>query len=538
MRKYGRFLFFLVLSGCLMVLNFENVSAGEITSIESAVVSAVSQVFRYNGDSYQALPEYIEEVRAYLSEDDVDLTEADRDEILGMIEANVPTAIEEGYLVKIGGTDTEHVEEGDSVYHMEKPESSGKKGKKAGKKNGSSNQNDGEEEDKENKEDSGETGGDTEEEPKTGKENNQEKDQEETQEGRESAEETDREKEEIEEDSRETGKESEDKENLASSNEEKEEDGEPVKKLELKGENALDFWYQADKERRQKENNFIYMLAAGICGIVLVLYIGRMIYRHYALYLSHKKASGRWKPQNLTDMHCHLLPKVDDGAINMDMTKELLRQEIENGVDTILFTPHFKRGKSRFNNEKLREIFENVKKEALQLNPKMKLYLGEELYYDNSLCNAIEEGRALKLNETNYVLVEFSPEVEYGTIHKACQNLVMSGVSPVLAHVERYPALISKTAHLTEIHEMGVYYQMNVVSILGSNFSGRVYRQRKLLADGWIDFIGSDSHDDKRRNPKFKKAWKELLRLCDDEMIERIMWENPAKLLAGDDIEL
>jgi protein-tyrosine phosphatase len=237
-------------------------------------------------------------------------------------------------------------------------------------------------------------------------------------------------------------------------------------------------------------------------------------------------------------VHCHILPGVDDGSIHMEMTKKLLHMEMENGVDTILFTPHFKRGKSRFNNEKLLQVFEEVKKEALQINPEFKLFLGEELYYDHSLCSALEEGKALKLNGTNYVLVEFSPEVEYKTIHKACQSLTMAGVSPVLAHIERYPALISKEDHLIEIHEMGVYYQMNVTSIMGSNLSGRMYKQKKLLADGWIDFIASDSHDDKNRHPKFKKAWKELLRLCDDEMIERIMWKNPAKLLAGKDIDL
>lgn len=532
MRRHGEVLMLFLLS--LMVFHSEKALAGEISSAESKILAAVYEVYEYNGASYKALPEYTEQVREYLQQDDVDLSDQECEELLGMIDANLPEGIESGYFVKIEGNGTtqqpsvdgsvDHTDGDTSTEYIGRPESGKKNKDKKNPKDDkaeSSEKHTSENGMEMGQEPNHETGQDSENKSGTEKNGQPETGKEETGE--------------IFPKDNETENIDENKESSSSS------ENKADSPSEWKADDAEDvfaFWYQADEKRREKENNTIIMIVGVITALLVLFYAAKMIYRYYVLYLSHSKASSRWKPEHLSDLHCHLLPGVDDGSMNMAMTRNLLRMEIENGVDTILFTPHFKRGKSRFNKEKLLQVFEEVKQEALKMKPDMKLYLGEELYYDHSLCNAIEEGRALKLNGTDYVLVEFSPDVDYKTIHKACQNLVMSGVTPVLAHIERYPALFSKNDRLIEIHEMGVYYQMNITSIMGSCFSGRIYKQKKLMADGWIDIVGSDSHDDKNRNPKFKKAWKELLRLCDDEMIERIMWENPAKLLSGEDIEL
>lgn len=546
-------LFFLLFLFSLMVFQSKKVLAGSISSAEAQVLSAVYEVYTYNGESYKALPEYTEQVRQYLQQDDVDLSEQQCAELLGMIDANLPTAIENGIFVKVDKNDSEKKEEtvdkkgqGSSIDYITSPESSGKKPKKnrnkGNKRKDVDNQTTSQEEKKDSKK---ETSG------KEDSDNTGEKPLDIEKEGGKKEENTGKEDSSGNKDTsikENTEKKENSSENIdgteditvASQDKEKEIETKKASKDVLSkedNENPLGVWSQLDEERKKEETHTVTWLIISVCSLIILFYIGKMIYRYYVLYLSHPRASSQWKPEHLSDMHCHLLPGVDDGSMNMEMTKKLLRMEIENGVDTILFTPHFRRGKSRFNNERLFQVFEEVKQEALKMKPDMKLYLGEELYYDHSLCHALEEGNALKLNGTDYVLIEFSPEVEYKTIHKACQSLVMLGVAPVLAHIERYPALIAKTDRLEEIHDMGVYYQMNITSLMGSNVSTRIYKQRKLMADGWIDIIGSDSHDDKSRNPKFKKAWKELLRLCDDEMIERIMWDNPAKMLAGEDID-
>jgi len=571
MRKHS-ILFFLALTG-LMVFNSEKAYAGSISASEAKILSAVYATYEYEGEKYYALPEYTQQVRDYLMQDDVDLTEEKCNELLGMIGGNIATAIEEGYLVKKESNkdnkkdkdkdnkdknvnknkdkDKDKNKDDDKPSEGEESEEDRKEQDEKVKdkiiqfiendtpfKEDHTGQEDTQEQGEEEKPGTAEPVGQgkTEGSLQTGQtqaggnmENNDEQPEKNTQ-GTSS---TDKNKDKKEESEHEDSKEGdtqgafvEDQKGTASAEKEEESD------------NVFSFWYRAEEQRRQRETNLTLIILAGIVAMLLLFLVARMFYRQYVLYWSHPRASSSRRPKHLTDIHCHLLPGVDDGSINIEMTKRLLKMEVENGVDTILMTPHFKRGKTRFNNEKLFRVFEEVQEEARRIKPDLKLYLGEELYYDHSLCEAIETGKALKLNNTNYVLVEFSTEVEYKQIHKACQNLIMLGVTPLLAHIERYPALISKTEHLSEIHEMGVYYQMNITTILGSCFSSRAYRFKKLVVDGWIDVFGTDSHDDKSRVPKFNKAWKELLRLCDDEMLETIMWKNPANILEGKDIEL
>lgn len=533
MRKYVGLLLSVLLSAVLMIWNPKQVFAGEVSSVESQVLAALSNVYEYNGESYKALPSYIEQCRTYLEQDNVDLSQEECTALIAMIEVNIPTVVENGYFQKVSGTSSEQDASGENeedVSYLDEPESTQQEEQNNSKKN-ESKKNKGKNQQKTS-------------ESETGKEAEQEEEDANTentasQPSADENEEVQKKKNpassDVEIESEVKAENSDEADgNEVSSDENKETESSDS---ELTEEQAFEFLYQADEERRQKETRNVIIIVVVVCLLFVAFCLARMIHRHYVLYLSHRRASSKWKPKHLTDVHCHLLPGVDDGSVHMDMTRNLLKLEIKNGVDTIVCTPHFKRGRSRFDREKIVQIFEDVKEEALKLNPKMKLYLGEELYYDHSLCSAIEEGKALKINGTDYALVEFSPEVEYKTIHKACQSLTMAGILPILAHIERYPSLISKEDHLMEIHEMGVYYQMNITSIMGSNVSGRIYRQKKLLADGWIDFIASDSHDDKSRTPKFKKAWRELLRLCDDEMIERIMWKNPAKLLAGENID-
>jgi len=528
----------------LMLIDPERIYAGSISSSEAKVVAAAYAEYEYEGDKYRAVPEYIQQVVDYLSQDDVDLTEEKCNELLGMIESNIPAAIENGYIAKVGSdgkleepdknlsSDNKEIEKEDIIQFLEKEETGqeaeGKVTEDPSKENPSKENPSKKKNKKDKKSKKNQTQNhnidNNEEQPK--QDGNQQDSQE------------------SDHDSNATVADSTNKNNKGSSNYSNDTDRDSKKNQETSDkkksnteENVFDFLYQADAQRREQDANMALQVVAVIVIILFLVFLIRLLYRHYTLYWSHSKASSGKKPENLTEMHCHILPGVDDGPVSMEMTRNMLKMEVENGVKTILFTPHFKRGKTHFNNEKLLRVFEDVKREAARINPDLKLCLGEELYYDHSLCDAIEQGKALKLNDTDYVLVEFSPEVEYKLIHKACQNLVMMGVTPLLAHIERYPALISKKEHLEEIRNMGVYYQMNAASVIGSNLSARTYRCRKLVVDGWIDVFGSDCHDDKRRVPNFKKAWKQILCLCDDEMAEKILWTNPGRILKGEEID-
>ena len=99
--------------------------------------------------------------------------------------------------------------------------------------------------------------------------------------------------------------------------------------------------------------------------------------------------------QGYLDIHNHILPGVDDGAKTMEDTMELLRMEHENGVRTVIFTPHYiprsdiEKNKEKAN--KTKEVFEKIKEECKNSFPDMKFYLGNELYYKSGIMQELDE---------------------------------------------------------------------------------------------------------------------------------------------------
>ena len=167
------------------------------------------------------------------------------------------------------------------------------------------------------------------------------------------------------------------------------------------------------------------------------------------------------------DMHCHLIPGVDDGSENMDMTRKLLLQEYEQGVRTIYLTSHFRKGMFEPSMEKVRQQFELTKLEAAKIAPDLKVLLGCEFHACMDMTDMLNQGERPTLGGGDFVLIEFSARHDYRMIQERCYALLSNGYEPVIAHAERYPALFKKFNYLEELIDMGCYIQMNANSILG-----------------------------------------------------------------------
>ena len=89
----------------------------------------------------------------------------------------------------------------------------------------------------------------------------------------------------------------------------------------------------------------------------------------------------------------------------------------------------------------MREKFEAIREKAYKYYPEIQLYLGSELYYQQGTVSDLKQGKALTMNGTRYVLVEFATSDAYSHIYRAVQDFVYAGYIPILAHVERYKAV-------------------------------------------------------------------------------------------------
>lgn len=235
--------------------------------------------------------------------------------------------------------------------------------------------------------------------------------------------------------------------------------------------------------------------------------------------------------QTMIDIHSHILPGVDDGSKNMDMTRQMLRIAWSEGIRGMIATPHHRRGYAHAPAEKLREAYEAVREEARKMDPSFQVYLGSELFVSHTLEEDLAEGEALSMAGTGYVMVEFLPPVAYREIKSTMQRLRMAGYLPIVAHAERYECLLRDPSLTEDLTDMGCYIQINSASVTGGNgFSAKRY-VKKLLKYDLVHFLGSDAHDMDRRSPAMQKSVDYIAKRYGEGQARRISWENPQKLL-------
>lgn len=232
----------------------------------------------------------------------------------------------------------------------------------------------------------------------------------------------------------------------------------------------------------------------------------------------------------IIDIHCHILPEMDDGAKSMEMAEKMLSMAYGQGVGALIATPHH----SRYfptEAERIRSMCRDVEQKICKLlGAKMRIYPGQELLYRDSLLQELEDGKLLTLADSRYVLVEFMPETTYSVIYSAARRFALSGYRMVVAHVERCEAFRDEE-HLEELGQIGVYFQINVHSLTGKWYNSTARWCRKMLKEKWIHFIASDMHNEDSRKPCFDMVQQWMEKHLEQEYIEDISWRNAWKLI-------
>ncbi len=235
--------------------------------------------------------------------------------------------------------------------------------------------------------------------------------------------------------------------------------------------------------------------------------------------------------EGLFDLHSHILPKVDDGAKDIEETKRLIDMAYEQGIRHIAATPHYIKGYNTYTTKELLECFEMVKKMEEERHKDLQLYLGHEVFYTASMIEDLREGEIQTLNGGRFVLVEFSTNISYTEMQQAIKNITLSCYYPIIAHMERYDCLFKKRDRVRNLRKMGAVFQMNTNSLIGGFFDARARECQKLILDGEIQLLGTDMHSSKHRPPQMDEAVKWLNKKLPGALRKQLLYENPNKIL-------
>jgi protein-tyrosine phosphatase len=237
--------------------------------------------------------------------------------------------------------------------------------------------------------------------------------------------------------------------------------------------------------------------------------------------------------RDLVDLHCHLMPYVDDGAYDEDECLELLKQEAAQGVRTICLTPHLRADMFESTDEQVLEHFSLVESLVREAELPLRLYHSREYHYDRILRSRLQSKDLRPLGEGNTLLVEFGGREEETEMLEALDRVRRAGYTPLVAHVERCFAVHDDWAFAHQLRSAGALLQVNAGSILGREGLRQKLLTRKLLQKDLVTVIASDAHDSGVRVPELGLCAEHLENKYSRGLARRLLSENPMAILNG-----
>jgi protein-tyrosine phosphatase len=239
----------------------------------------------------------------------------------------------------------------------------------------------------------------------------------------------------------------------------------------------------------------------------------------------------------MIDIHSHIIPTIDDGSKNVEMTLEMLRNAERDGTKEIVATPHYllEYGESTISEVKVfvKEINSIIKSEGINL----KVYAGQEVYYTENIIQYYMEGKIGTINGSRYMLIEFPMHKLNKNISDVLYELQIRDIIPIIAHPERYKAIIEKPSRINRFIDEGYLFQMNAGSLEGK-FGTNVKKTTEIfLANRIYNFIGSDAHNIENRTTGLSKATTILNKKKKNKDMGRIFEESSKKMLNNEQVD-
>jgi len=238
----------------------------------------------------------------------------------------------------------------------------------------------------------------------------------------------------------------------------------------------------------------------------------------------------------MIDIHSHIIPGIDDGSRNMEMTLEMLRNAEKDGTKEIIATPHYllESGEATINEIKVlvEKINSIVNKEGI----KIKIYSGQEVYFTENIIENYTQGNIGTLNNSRYMLIEFPIQKLDKNIFDVLYELQIRDIVLIIAHPERYKPFIEKPSLINDFIDEGYLFQMNSGSLEGKFGEKSKKIANLFLANNIYNFVGSDAHNIKDRNTGLKKAMNLLKENSrNNEEINQCIFEDSSKKLLNNE---
>lgn len=239
----------------------------------------------------------------------------------------------------------------------------------------------------------------------------------------------------------------------------------------------------------------------------------------------------------MIDLHCHILPGVDDGARTIEDSVAMARMAAAAGTKTICATPHMLHPQFHVPGDVAKEKLAQVRAAVAAANIPIEIVLAGEIHWSTEIRERLATGELLPYCQgRSYILFELPMSHVPHATREVMWQFQMAGIFPVLAHPERNADFERNPDLIHQFRDAGVPCQITAMSLTGDFGRKAKKASQRWLAEGSIDFIASDGHSAGRRPPTLDAAARLIRKEAGETVEDWITREVPRRILAGEPV--
>lgn len=233
----------------------------------------------------------------------------------------------------------------------------------------------------------------------------------------------------------------------------------------------------------------------------------------------------------MIDLHCHILPGIDDGAKDLETSLKMARIAVADGIRAIVCTPHILPGVYPNTGPEIRAAVERLEAEIAAAQIALRLTYGADVHIAPGLAGKLHGGEALSIHGGRYFLFEPPHHMPPPRIDDEVFSLLSAGFVPIITHPERLTWIEKQYPLIKQMVKSGALLQITAGSLTGQFGTRPKYWAERILDEGLCHLLATDAHDPERRPPRLAEARDIVAKKFGDQEALNTVFARPLGIL-------
>jgi len=229
----------------------------------------------------------------------------------------------------------------------------------------------------------------------------------------------------------------------------------------------------------------------------------------------------------MIDLHSHLLPGVDDGSPDLEVSLDMARIAVADGIRIMACTPHISPSLYENDGAQIREAVAALAERLLEAGVDLYLVTGADVHLAPKLIQRIRSGQVPTVADSRYFLLEAPHHVAPPRMEEVIRGFRSAGYVPILTHPERLSWIDAHYGYIKRMTAAGAWIQLTAGSITGAFGHQPRYWSERMLDEGLVHLIATDAHNTGRRRPAMSKAREAVAARLGEAEAENLCFARP-----------